>query len=564
MIKIKDLRQHPRLVFTAVAVACLAVQVLYLFLQTPISDPPSLSARVLVSLFDAAVIFSPFLFLRRRMQWLVLVPFIILPLLILANVLYLRNFGDILAPVLYYCGTPFDPLVLRSAADSLKPVDLLLPLASLVAFCAFLALRKRIYPSAAARGFRRAYLASLAAGLLLCGTMIYRRYGKWEEDFSPRTIYGCLFIDKPRTWKPYFYHQGLLWYAGRCLLEAFNAPGKLSVQERRDVSAFFRQKVQEYAPLDSLSGPVPLNLVYIIVESWSARLFDTDEGRAVMPNIMALSELPSSILLPDLYLQAGIGRSADGQFIYNTGLLPLQSEPYAFTYAFKPYPSLARAFGGNAAEVIGEDAVIWSHKATNESFGFSKLVDHCATGSDALGDSLIFRAAARTALDMREPFYLEITTLSMHDPYTESGVPDTPDTGRDIDPRDRNYLARVSFFDRHLGHFISQLKASGLYDRTLIVIASDHEVRDICISPYLQTCDIPALILNSPKTPVPEGRYRQVDLFPTVLDLLGLETEGFGTSFRGVGTSIFDAPGEPRDTVMARERRISELIIRNE
>lgn len=556
------LSRSPRLLFTVIAVLALAVQVFYLFIQLPLSEAPSLSYRVITSLTDALVIFLPFILLRGRWLWLTLVPFLLLPLLVLANVLYLRNFGDILAPVLYFSASPFDGIILRSAFASLSPADSIPLLASAVGIGALIALRRRI--ASPSPRFIKAYVLSTLAAFVIVVTMVYRRYGNWEGNHSPKTIYVCLFVDEPRTWKPYFYHQGLLWYGSKCVAAAFKSPGTLSDTERTEISDYLRTKASVHAAEpDTLVRPT--NLVYVIVESWSARLFDTPEGRMAMPNILKLIDDSASIFIPDLLLQAGVGRSADGQFIYNTGLLPLRSEPYAFTYAFKPYPSLARLFGGNSAEVIGEDANIWSHKATNSAFGFAQLIDNCARGDDELGDSLIFETAAHVAESMAEPFYLEVTTLSMHDPYEEKVVPDElpADITDKLDFRDSNYLARVRFFDRQLARFLEHLRRAGLYDRTLVVIASDHEVRDICITPYLRTNDVPALILNAPRTDVPDGHYRQVDLFPTILDLMGLEPEAFGVPYRGVGESIFSSPGIPRDSLMEREFEISELIIKN-
>ncbi len=89
---------HPRLLFALAAIMCMGVEVFYFFCQWPLSEPPSPSSRVITSLVDAAVVFFPFLFLKKRWQWLVLVPFVVLPAIILANVAYLRSFGDIIAP----------------------------------------------------------------------------------------------------------------------------------------------------------------------------------------------------------------------------------------------------------------------------------------------------------------------------------------------------------------------------------------------------------------------------------------------------------------------------------
>lgn len=556
---------HPRLLFVGAAILCMAMEVFYFFCQWPLSEPPSPSSRVVTSLVDAAVVFFPFIFLKKRWQWLVLVPFVILPAIILANIVYLRSFGDIIAPVLYFHGTPFDPIVVKGALYALRPADAVLLAAAVASIAAFLLLRKRISASAASRRFRRAYIIAMCAGLLACGAMIYRRYAIWCESWKPVYVYKTMFVDNICTWDNYFLYQGLLWYAGVCAMQTFDIPTDITDDERARVEAYFEEKRRSYAGADSVAASgagLPVNLIYIIVESWSPRLFDTPEGRAAMPVLTALAGDSSVIFRKDFINNTGVGRSSDGQFVYNTGLLPLSSEALVFNYCYKPYPGLAKAFA-NSVEVIGEDAVVWSHRATNESYGFKGLVDKVA-GDGEDGDSLVFIRAAEVAREIPEPFYMEVTTLTMHHPYTKSGVPDTlPDgLGDDLDPRDRNYLLRVSFFDRQLGRFLNSLRESGLYERSLIVLASDHDLNPISVSEAMYSPDIPVMILNSPRTDVPEGRFRQIDLYPTILDLMGLRVEAFGGLYRGMGESIFDASGEARDTLLEREREISEIIIR--
>ncbi len=556
---------HPRLLFALAAIMCMGVEVFYFFCQWPLSEPPSPSSRVITSLVDAAVVFFPFLFLKKRWQWLVLVPFVVLPAIILANVAYLRSFGDIIAPVLYFHGTPFDPIVVKGALYALRPSDAVLLAAAVASVAAFLLLRERISECSASARFRRCYIAGMCAGLIACGAMIYRRYAIWYESWKPKDVYNTMFVDNICTWDNYFLYQGFLWYAGVCAMQTFDIPTDISDDERARVETYFEERRRSRAcagSIDSRAAGAPLNLIYIIVESWSPRLFETPEGRAAMPVVMALAEDSTVIFRKDFINNTGVGRSSDGQFIYNTGLLPLKSEALVFNYCYKPFPGLARAFE-NSVEVIGEDAVVWSHRATNEAYGFRGLVDKLSEeGED--GDSIIFRRAAEVARTLPEPFYMEVTTLTMHHPYAKSGVPDNfpAGFGDTLDPRDRNYLLRVNFFDRQLGAFLGALRESGLYERSLIVLASDHDLNPISVSEAMYSPDIPVMILNSPRTDVPDGRFRQIDLYPTILDLTGRRVEAFGGEYRGLGESIFDRPGEPRDTVLDREREISEIIIR--
>lgn len=153
----------------------------------------------------------------------------------------------------------------------------------------------------------------------------------------------------------------------------------------------------------------------------------------------------------------------------------------------------------------------------------------------------------------------------MHDPYTDAKV----DSPAEIGPmpgftaEDINYLRRLNYFDNELCRFISGLKARGLFDKSLIVIASDHQIREEAASPAIIGQYIPWIILNSPVGGNVLSMVRQVDLFPTILEIFGKDYLFMGYPYRGLGRSILHADDEPsaRDTVMEYEKEISRLLI---
>ena len=66
----------------------------------------------------------------------------------------------------------------------------------------------------------------------------------------------------------------------------------------------------------------------------------------------------------------------------------------------------------------------------------------------------------------------------MHDPYNHRiPAPTGISSAEGYDPRDLNYYEQVHIFDSLLAEFLDRLKADGLYDNSVIVIASDHEPR---------------------------------------------------------------------------------------
>ena len=179
-------------------------------------------------------------------------------------------------------------------------------------------------------------------------------------------------------------------------------------------------------------------------------------------------------------------------------------------------------------------------------------------------DKVIFQRALTEIPKMHEPFYLFLSTLSMHDPFVEEKVSDhSVDKYLNdfTDDRDKEYLRRVSFFDKQLGAFINQLKKMNLYDDTLIVIVGDHEVNKNTVSKKLWDDSVPLLILDEGKREYRKMDVSQMDIFPTIISLLGLdyEYERFDVKYSGLGNSLFDVSKSAIPT--EKDYEISDLII---
>lgn len=131
-----------------------------------------------------------------------------------------------------------------------------------------------------------------------------------------------------------------------------------------------------------------------------------------------------------------------------------------------------------------------------------------------------------------EPFFLTLLTLSTHHPYQ---VPGQPVTTAVREHHDR-YLDAIRHQDQVVGALLQGLEKSGHLDDTVIVVLGDHgeafgEHRRLQhdIVPYEEVVHVPLLIhapwLLGPGRHV-GGLRAQVDLLPTILDLLGVPWEG--------------------------------------
>ncbi len=164
--------------------------------------------------------------------------------------------------------------------------------------------------------------------------------------------------------------------------------------------------------------------------------------------------------------------------------------------------------------------------ATGVPFG------HSPTALDLRPANVVTDAALKwlAARDTQRPFFAWVHYFDPHEPYD----PPSPYAERF---RDRPYDGEIAFTDAQLGRLIDWLDGAGLRDRTLVMVVGDHgeslgeheeDTHGLFI--YEATMHVP-LMLSCPglvKTPrvVDDTVVAVSDVFPTVLDLLGVDHDG--------------------------------------
>jgi len=131
-------------------------------------------------------------------------------------------------------------------------------------------------------------------------------------------------------------------------------------------------------------------------------------------------------------------------------------------------------------------------------------------------------------------FFLTYTPVAPHNPF--DGTPAQfkkfkPDTLGDYTPQ---YLNELLYMDWNITSILDELKSSGLLDRTLVIITADHGEmlgqnggpigHGWAVTPEL--ANIPLIIMDPdhPGYRLNDRIGSQVDLLPTLLDLLGIVT----------------------------------------
>lgn len=296
----------------------------------------------------------------------------------------------------------------------------------------------------------------------------------------------------------------------------------------------------------------PENIVMIIVESLESwPLGKTIEGAEITPNLNRLMADTTTVWYASRVLsQVGPGRSIDGQLLMTAGLLPMNDYVYSMRFPNQTYPHLAQAFRCNLNTksylLSGDRATTWNQGAVAQSFGIdevrfrdqwdsSESFGHPRNPSDG---SFLRQVATKLKegeiWDEHENAFLEVITYSSHFPFT------IPAEHRKISLAGEylaplgDYITAINYTDNALGEFIDYLQSRPDASKTMVVIVGDHEALASWREPIRNSSVdlanlidaesfVPMIILNSPIS----GRYNdvmgQVDVYSTILDLVGIQ-----------------------------------------
>jgi len=415
------------------------------------------------------LLFSPLLFVTRKRRLAILwAGDLALTLLMLADVLYLRFFGDVLS-VSALTGVRQIGMIQGSILALMKPSDALLFVDLVLLPLVF---RARLFSAAAPSPSRLRPLAwsMLATGALLSALALTTILQKGEYDYFK--LRGVAKI-------------GLLNYhaydVGRQLyLNATTSP--VGPAERERVSEFFQRNHSTCAPVPELFGVARgRNLIMVMVESLHAfPLGLVVNGEEVTPHLNRLAR--RSITFDHFYDQTWHGVTSDGEFTSLQSLHPLADGGVPTRYGTHHYfalPNVLRANGYTTVSAHGFSGAIWMMATAHHNYGFersyfSETFDQTERIGMGLSDASFFRQMLPRLTGQRQPFMAYLVTLSTHFPFRLP--PELGDSSLAVPPGTLvgAYLQSVHQFDRALGEFLAGLEDRGLLDKSVLVLYGDH------------------------------------------------------------------------------------------
>ena len=494
---------------------------------------------IAVSLANALLLLSPYWLLRRRWRWLVWVPMTLLTLWCIMQMCYCRAYEDLMPWQSLTLTENVNNTLLASTMALLRWQDLciIIPYLALVAVCVLSKRTDDNKPSV--KKFLYTLLAATVTGCVgyLDGTECYEK--RFFYNFSNRE---------------YFAQNGLLPYGAISLYNTLFLSEKVSDEQREQVIRFLDQECPQYTD-NRFSNVANRNLVLFIVESLHTWPIGMEvDGREVTPVLNNLVKGDGVIYAPHVLFQTSHGHSSDAHFIYNTGLLPLRDGVVAVNWGNGPYPTLAAALEGyDCREIICTPGVNWNQTMTARTYGFETLYtrdDLIQTDllqqHDNIDDAALTHFAATLLPKLQQPFFLEMVTMTMHAPYTNRTMPTSWIMQSDtLTAEARGYLNCVNITDSCIGAFLDELKRLHLDENTVVAIVSDHT--QVYLNRVKGKTDyewepddwgIPLIIAGCDTTLHYEPVIGQVDVYPTLLDVMGANAY----PWKGLGYSILRYP----------------------
>lgn len=208
-------------------------------------------------------------------------------------------------------------------------------------------------------------------------------------------------------------------------------------------------------------------------------------GKEITPNLNKF--LSENIQLTNMHMQS-YSSTADSEHSVVTSTYPLENGMSYSKYFANTFDNLFDMFSKNnyyTSYMHGNVGTFWNRENvyTKMNIDDLKFIDKFEDTSEMisgyLSDELLYKQAVQTIKTYDEPFISFIVAASSHTAFDLKGIQDkeekvTLELGKYEDIYFGNYLEAVNYADYAFGILIDELKKSGLYDETAIIVYGDH------------------------------------------------------------------------------------------
>lgn len=475
-------------------------------------------------------------------------------LLLFANILYYREFADFLtANVAVGAGSVTTGLF--SATMSIINFWDIIYWVDVILFGVYIFRNKLRQPTYDKPVYKRYALLTTMVGMVAFGLNL-----------------GLSEMDRPQLLERTFDRNYIVKYLGLNFFTGYDVANTFqNNQIRANADESDMSEVVEFVQ-DNHADPNPemfgkaqgKNVITVVLESTQQFLVDYEledaEGNKheVTPFLNSLYHDNATYRFENFFNQVGQGKSSDAEVLAENSLFGLPQgsafQTLGTSNTFQAAPSiLEQEAGYTSAAFHGNVGSFWNRTDTYQSFGYDYFFDsefYELTDENSLEyglkDKVFFHDSAKYIEQLPQPFYSKFLTVTNHFPYPldEANI-DFPQADTS-DETINQYFQTNHYADQALEEFFNWLKASGLYEDSIIVIYGDHygvsDMRNPVLGELLGVPEdewssyhnihmqrMPLLFHIPGET---EGHtidkyVSQVDLLPTLLHLLGIETDQY-------------------------------------
>ncbi len=488
-------------------------------------------------------------------KWMMFTLLLLMTVLLYANILYYRECADFLTANILLNSNNVSSAVFSSTFEMMRFWDLLYWV-DIMLFGYLFFYKKEAPLSGGKKEYKRWTKVSVTfvGVLLLAGNLILAEIDR--PELLTRTF------DRNYIVK----YLGLNFYSGYDAFKTTQSSQLRVSADESDLSKVFNFSSENHAePNPEYFGVAEdRNVIMIGLESVQQFVIDYEledengQSHEVMPFLSSIYDDEASYSFENFFHQTGQGKSSDAEVLGELSLygLPQGSvfQTLGSTNTFHSAPNILAQQGDyTSAAFHGNVGSFWNRTDTYQSFGYDYFFDsefYDVSGNRSmeygLKDKLFFHDSAEYLEQLPQPFYSKFLTVSHHFPYPLDEQNTEFPTAQTDDDTINNYFVTAHYADQALEEFFNYLKSSGLYEDSIIVMYGDHygisDMRNPSLAPLVgeereewnsyhdtQMQRVP-FIVHVPGVDngeVFDTYSGQVDMLPTLMHLLGMETDGY-------------------------------------
>lgn len=529
-------------------VSLIAVVVLFLWIKTYIIYQTSFKIEIENTLQAFILFINPLSFImlimgismffksdKARNRYLMITSFL-LTFLLYANVVFYRFFNDFITMPLLFQTSNFADLG-NSVTEEFKWYDIFY-FADLIVLLVVLKVKPKIVSfRSMSKMNRRAYFLAAAA-------MFFLNLGLSEIErpqLLTRTFDREMLVKNIGTFNYHIYDV---------MLQS-KSSAQRALADGSELADIENYSDANYAkPNDNLFGVAKgKNLIMVSVESTQDFVINNKvNGQEITPFMNQFAK--QSLYFNNFYHQTGQGKTSDAEFLTENSLYPLSRGAVFFTHSGNEFNSMAEKLGENgyfSNAMHANNKSFWNRDIMYKSLGYQRFyeagdydINEDNSVNWGMKDGPFFEQSVQHMKEMPKPFYSKLLTLTNHHPFYYDEEDQFIDEFTSNSGTLNRYFVTVRYTDEALKKFVADLKASGLYENSVIVLYGDHygisENHNEAMSQYLGKEVTPFVSTQLQKVPfmvhIPGVKGRvidkvggQIDVRPTLLHLLGIETK---------------------------------------